>query len=89
MIRLGKVERMSDKEARISVWFVEFLDDLPTISLREEVIERSSIFARGIKNGDMVAVHWQNICQKLTPRQVRWLEHYTSEAIKYVKIKGE
>ncbi len=89
MIRLGKVKEVSEKEVKIRIWFVEFANGSPTLSLREEIIERSSVFTNKIENGDMVAVHWQNICQRLTLKQTQWLEYYTNEAIRCVKIKGE
>ncbi len=34
-------------------------------------------FLPGISPGDIVAIHWGCACYKLTPRQLRFLEHYT------------
>jgi hypothetical protein len=48
-----------------------------------------TVLARGIAAGDVVALHWDWICDKLTPRQLRALRGYSQRHLDMVNHRVE
>lgn len=84
-IRWGTVEQVADD--RVSVASLPLVYDGVALALGEPRIESvvSSVgglgFAGDLAPGDRVSLHWDWICERLGPRDVRSLERHTALAL--------
>jgi hypothetical protein len=80
-IRWGTVLAVTGDEA--SVRFSPLEWDGFALGLGEPIVETVRIAVEGtgflddLKTGDVVSLHWDWVCDRLTPRQLHQLKHYT------------
>lgn len=82
MVRVGKVVRIESDGIIVSAGYIQRSNNGLEIVERREIIERKSVFVENLRIGNRVAIHWQHICEKLSPEQEKRLEMYTSRALK-------
>lgn len=89
LIRLARVEEVAKDKIRVRSQRLEIEEGKLKINWRGEDLSKERVLIEEIKTKEMVALHWQYICAKLKPREVHYLESYTSQALNYAKIRGE
>jgi len=92
-IRWGKVIAINGDQATVESRPLRWDGRLLTLGepAREtaRLAQDGTVLARGIAAGDVVALHWDWICDKLTPRQLRALRGYSQRHLDMVNHRVE
>jgi len=90
-IRWGKVLTVTGDEAMVR--FRPLSWDGFAISLGEPEVESAHVSVGGagflddLAAGDIVSLHWDWVCDRLTPRQLQQLQHYTTRHLDIANAK--
>lgn len=76
-INWGKVKEISNGNAVIEYSPLEF-NNLGDLGLGEKTVKKFYFLDNSIKKGDDVSLHWNFICNKLTPQQKSNLSYWTN-----------
>jgi hypothetical protein len=92
-IRWGKVVAINGDQATVEsrplCWDGRLLTLGEPARETARLAQEGTVLARGIAVGDVVALHWDWICDKLTPRQLRALRGYSQRHLDMVNHRVE
>lgn len=89
MVRLGEVQAMQQDGVTVRAWKLRYAGRKLNISWANEDIPKDAILIDKVGIGDRAAIHWRNVCEKLSSEQAQRLEKHTRQALAYAKIRGE
>lgn len=81
MFRWGKVEKITEKEAGVTLNSLKQLKDGYKLIQQKETHSYSKDLVPGLEMGDTVAIHWGQVIKKLTNNEIKNLIFWTNEVL--------
>ena len=89
-IRWGRVVVLGDDVVRIVGRHLEFDGSLLTLGAERDELVRRSVngvgFVDALDVGDVVSMHWDWVCDRLSARELRWLTYCTRRNLYAVNV---
>ena len=81
MIRWGRVEKISKDKLTVNLNSLKKIGKKYNLTIKKGRYSYRPDFLKGLKRGDIVAVHWKQVVKKLTNNEVNNLSFWTQEVI--------